>query len=71
MEQLIEILLNYVEPDEEITSDTKIKEDLGMSSFDLVCLAEDIFGQFGVRLTADNFRQCKTVGSLTGFIKGE
>ncbi len=68
MEKLIDLLLNYVEPDEDITAETSIKEDLGMSSFDLVCLAEEIFGEFGVKLTAENFRSCITVGSLAAFI---
>lgn len=68
MEKLIEFILNYVEPDEEITGETKIKDDLGMSSFDLVCLAEEVYGEFGVKLTADTFRECDTVGKLAGFL---
>ncbi len=70
MEKLIELFLNYVEPDEDITAETNIKEDLGMSSFDLVCLAEEIFGEFGVRLNAETFRNCRTVGKLAAFIAG-
>ncbi len=71
MEKIIEMLLNYVEPDDEITADTNIKNDLGMSSFDLVCLAEEIFGEFSIKLTAENFRECNTVGKLYTFIKTE
>lgn len=70
MEKLIELFLNYVEPDENITADTSIKEDLGMSSFDLVCLAEEIFAEFGVKLNAENFRNCRTVGKLAAYIAG-
>ena len=70
MEKLINLLLNYVEPDDDITSETSIKEDLGMSSFDLVCLAEEIFNEFNVKLTAENFRSCNTVGKLAAFIAG-
>lgn len=70
MEKIIEMILNYVEPDDEITAETSIKEDLGMSSFDLVCFGDEIFDEFGVRLTADNFRECDTVGKLADFIKG-
>ncbi len=64
MEKIIDLLLNYVEPDDEITADTSIKEDLGMTSFDLVCFGEDLCDLFGVRLTADDFRYCETVGKL-------
>lgn len=69
MEKIIELLLNYVEPDEEITADTGIKSDLGMSSFDLVCFANDIFDEFGVKIEADDFRKCNTVGRLAEYIK--
>lgn len=68
MEKIIELLLNYVEPDDEITAETNIKLDLGMSSFDLVCFGDEIFEEFGVRLTAENFRECETVGMLAAFI---
>ena len=66
--EIIEIILNYVEPEEAITADTDIKSELGMSSFDLVCLADEIFEKYGVSLTPDNFRDCATVGSLADFI---
>ncbi len=68
MERLIEIILNYVEPDEEITAETSLKSGLGMSSFDLVCLAEEIYDEFGVKLTADIFRECDTIGKLASYI---
>lgn len=70
MEKIIELILNYVEPDDEITADTSIKSGLGMSSFDLVCLAEDIYNEFGVKLNAEVFRNCDTVGELADYIKG-
>lgn len=70
MEKLIEIILNYVEPDDEITADTDIKSGLGMSSFDLVCLSEEIFDEFGIKLNAEVFRKCDTVGELADYIKG-
>ncbi len=70
MERLIELILNYVEPDEEITAETSIKGGLGMSSFDLVCLAEEIHGEFGVKLNAEVFRDCDTIGKLAAYIEG-
>lgn len=71
MEKLIELILNYVEPDEEITADTNIKEGLGMSSFDLICLGEEIHSEFGVKLNAEVFRDCDTIGMLAEFIKNK
>ncbi|MBQ2775320.1 MAG: acyl carrier protein [Clostridia bacterium] len=69
MEKIINILLEYVEPDEPITAETSIKYDLGMSSFDLVCFGDDIFDEFGVRLTPSNFKDCDTVGRLAAFVE--
>lgn len=69
MEKLIELLLNYVEPDDEITAETRIKSELGMSSFDLACLANDIRDEMGVSLTADEFRKYRTVGALAEYIE--
>lgn len=69
MEKIIELLLNYVEPDDDITADTNIKSDLGMSSFDLACLSNDIFEEFGIILTADDFRNFITVGKLAKYIE--
>ncbi|MGN0546036.1 MAG: acyl carrier protein [Acutalibacteraceae bacterium] len=70
MKKVIEILLKYVEPDYEITAETRIKDDLGMSSFDLLCFGEELFDEFGVRITADNFRELDTVGKLADYVKG-
>ena len=69
MKKIIEMLLNYVEPDDEITADTLIKSDLGLSSFDLVCLGDDIFNEFGVKFTADDFRAYNTVVKLSSYIE--
>lgn len=69
VEKIVDLLLNYVEPDDEITADTNIKTELGMSSFDLICFGDDLYSSFGVRLTADNFRECITVGKLADFIE--
>ena len=67
-ERIIDTLLNYVEPEEEITAETDIKSELGMSSFDLVCFADELYEAFGVALTPDNFRDFCTVGQLADFI---
>ena len=69
MDKIINLLLNYVEPEEDITADTKIKDDLGMSSFDLVCLANDIRDETGILLSADDFRKYRTVGELAQYIE--
>ncbi len=69
MEKIIDLLLNYVEPDEPITEETNIKYDLGMSSFDLVCFGDDLRDEFGVKFTPKDFKSCDTVGKLAQFIE--
>ena len=68
-ETIRDMFLNYVEPDDEITPDTRIKSGLGMTSFDLICFADDINITFGVKLTADDFRANRTVGAIADFIE--
>ncbi|MBO5859612.1 MAG: acyl carrier protein [Clostridia bacterium] len=68
-EKLVDIILNYVEPEEEITEETGIKRGLGLSSFDLVCLSDEIHNEFGVVLNADDFRECDTVGKLVAHLE--
>ena len=68
-DKVVDIILNYVEPDDAITPDTNIKSGLCMSSFDLVCLSDDIHDAFGVVLEADDFRECDTVGKLVSHIE--
>lgn len=68
-EKIAEMFLNYVEPDDEITPDTRIKSGLGMTSFDLICFADDINTTFGVKLTAEDFRNNRTVGALADFVE--
>ena len=67
IEKLIEILENYVEADE-IKSEDNFKSDLGMSSFDTMCLINDIKSELGVTLKAKDFVEHKTVGAMAEFI---
>ena len=66
-EKLVELLENYVEADE-ITGEDNFKLDLGMSSFDTICLVSDIKNEFGVELKAVDFVNNKTVGEMAKYI---
>ena len=66
-EQLIGILENYVEVDEIKASDS-FKLDLGMSSFDTMCMVAEIESVLGVKLTASDFIKHKTVGEMAKYI---
>lgn len=67
-EKLIEIIENYVEADE-IKAEDSFKFDLGMSSFDTMCMVAEIESTLGVNLTASDFIKNKTVGEMAKHIK--
>ena len=67
IERLIEIIENYVEADE-IKSEDSFKLDLGMSSFDTMCMVSEIEATMGVKLTAADFIKHKTVGEMAKYI---
>ncbi len=67
MTKLIEILENYTEA-EEITAEMSIKNDLGLSSFDIVCMIDEIEAGCGITLKPSDFSVCKTVGALAEII---
>lgn len=49
---------------DEIKAEDKFKLDLGMSSFDIVCVITDVKAELGVELTAADFIKNKTVGEM-------
>ena len=67
IEKFIEILENFVEADE-IKAEDNFRFDLGMSSFDTMCLVNDIQDTFGVELQAVDFVNYKTVGEMAEYL---
>ena len=67
-ERLVQILEEYVEVDE-IKAEDNFKLDLGMSSFDTMCMVNDIKKEFGVELKANDFVNNKTVGEMAKHIE--
>ena len=71
MEELIKVIGNYVELDDEITSDSQFKKDLGLSSFDTICMIEEIKSTLGVELQPSDFVKHKTVGEMAEYIASQ
>ncbi len=67
MEKLISIIENYSELDG-ITASTSFKNDLELSSFDTVCLIDEISAQFGVKIEIKDFISYKTIGAMAEYI---
>ena len=71
MEKLIEILLNYVDPDEPITADSHLRNDCGLSSFDSVCVMEEVSAVFGIKAGFADYKACSTVNDLWNIIEAK
>lgn len=61
MEHIIETILNYVEPDGEITGASLLKQDCGLTSFDTVSLFGELAREYGVPEDLPALRLAKTV----------
>jgi acyl carrier protein len=64
MDRIIEIILEFVEPEDEITAESTLKGDLGLTSFDSVCLLDALCEEFGKNVDEINVRECQTVQDL-------
>lgn len=64
MNELIEKILEYVEPDDEITPDSLIKTDCGLTSFDMTCILNDLCSETGVDYKSINFAALRTVRDI-------
>lgn len=53
---------------DEIKNEDNFKLDLGMSSFDTMCMVSEIKTVLGVDLTVADFIKHKTVGDMAGYI---
>ena len=54
---------------DEIKSEDSFKLDLGMSSFDTMCMVAEIESTMGVKLTAADFVKYKTVGEMVKYLQ--
>ena len=64
MDRIIETILEFVEPEEEITADSTLKGDCGLTSFDTVCLLDALCNEFGKNVDDIAVRECQTVQDL-------
>lgn len=70
MDKFTDILFNFVELDT-IPDDAEFKKDLGLSSFDTVCLISEIKKTIGKEITPSDFVLYKTVGAMRSYIESK
>ncbi len=64
METIIETILEFVEPDCEITAESSLRGDCGLSSFDSICLLDALCAKFNKEVNETVIRECHTVQDL-------
>lgn len=72
IEKIEEIIQNYKGTNDiTITGKTNIREDLGMSSFDLIQLACAVEDEFEIEIPDRAIKDFKTVGDVIAFIENQ
>lgn len=71
LEQLKELMCNYVDVDpENISEDSRFAEDLGFNSYDFICMLGDCEDEFDVEIEQSEAAKSKTVGQLIEYLEG-
>ena len=72
LDRLKEIMAQYVEVDpEEITEDSRLVEDLGLSSFALMSLMGDVEEQFGITIDETELTDVHTIKDVMEYIESK
>lgn len=68
-EEIKELAQEYTEAD--ITLDTELRSDLGLTSFDLVSLLSEVEEKYGVQISEEDIASLITVKDLIEYINKE
>lgn len=70
LEKIKEIIVNYVEvnPDE-ITTESRFIEDIGLNSYDFMCMLGDIEDEFGISVDESEIVNLRTVGEAIAYFE--
>lgn len=73
MEEKVKEILSEISgiPVSEISNDTRVAGDLGMSSFDLADTVVTVEETYGLRIPDERFRDLETVGDIIRIIEEE
>ena len=72
LEKIKEVLAQYVETEpDEITEDSRLVVDLGLSSYALMSLMGDLEEQFGITVDEAELTEIRTIGDVIAYIKSK
>ncbi len=69
LEQITDIISNYVDLEEPITEETSLRGDLGMSSLDLINLAVEVEDTFDIMIPDKEINGMNTVKDLITYLQ--
>ena len=71
LDKMKEMICQYVEVEpDSITPDSRIIEDLGFNSYDIMCLLGDAEAEFDIEIDQEEIVKFKTVGELLTYFEG-
>lgn len=68
LEELTEIIENYIDIGQPITEDMSLRGDLGMSSLDLINIAVEIEDTYNIELPDDELNKMNSIKDLIYYI---
>ena len=69
--ELKEIVLDYLgEDDIEVSEDSVLTDDLGLTSLDLISIVGDVEDSFGISVEDEAMESIETVGDVLDYIEG-
>ena len=69
LDKMRSIICNYVDiAPESITEDSNLTDDLGLSSYDIMCVLGDLETEFGVTVNEAEIVDIRTVGEAIEYI---
>lgn len=72
LDQIKEILAQYVEVEpDEITEESRLAEDLGLSSFAMMSLMGDLEEQLGIAIDESELTEINTIGDVLKYIESK
>ena len=70
LEKIKEIVTNYVEVNpEEITTESRFIDDLGLNSYDFMCMLGDIEEEFNITVDEAEIVNLRTVGEAIAYFE--
>lgn len=70
LDKMKEIICNYVETaPEEITENSRLIEDIGLNSYDFMCMLGELETEFGVTVDETEVVNLRTVGEAIAYLE--